>query len=383
MSIDVKLRWVARMYYGDALSPDDRRDGEVPVMGSNGAFDSHDEANLEGPCIIVGRKGSHGKINWCGTEAWVTDTAFGIDQTMTDADLRWLYYALQTLRLDATSQDTGVPGLSREKAYEMRLDVPPLEVQRRVADMLDRETGRIDALIAKNKRVIAALEARDRRLLYDAVHGVSHGGSRVDSGLPWCLDLPAGWDAVPLYLIAEHDYGYPFPSDGFTDSATGIPVIRIRDVLPNRIETWFGGADSIPPECWVDDGDIVIGMDGLFNHVHWSGGRAALNQRVCTYRPRDPQRLSNEYLGLAIGFPLQHINDIVYSTTVKHLSFADLDGQKIPVPPLQTQNQIVVEVAASRAKSSTLRSKVERQIDLLELRRQSLITAAVTGQITV
>ncbi len=122
------LKHVGRLQYGDALPSDARLDsGIVPVFGSNGRVGTHNQANTRAPVIIVGRKGSHGKVVFSDVPVHAIDTTYFVDERSSRADLRWLYWALQTLDLDGSSQDTGVPGLSREYAHNQRLSVPPLE----------------------------------------------------------------------------------------------------------------------------------------------------------------------------------------------------------------------------------------------------------------
>ncbi len=117
-----QLRRVCELRYGDALAAEVRDEtGEDPVFGSNGVVGVHAEANTLGPVIIIGRKGSFGKITYSDVPGFCIDTAYFVDERCTSSELRWLYYALQPLALDKLSQDTGVPGLSRELAYASRL----------------------------------------------------------------------------------------------------------------------------------------------------------------------------------------------------------------------------------------------------------------------
>ena len=160
-----------RMRYGDALASEIREDGEIEVFGSNGPVGSHCVANTKAPAIVVGRKGSYGRIVWTERGGFVIDTAYAIDSDTTDLNLRWVYYGLQPLGLDSLSQDTGVPGLAREKAYEMRIAVPPHCEQQTIAAFLDRETAKIDALIAEAKRAITLLQERRTALISAAVTG--------------------------------------------------------------------------------------------------------------------------------------------------------------------------------------------------------------------
>ncbi len=151
------LKHVTRIEYGDALAQEVRVDGDVPVFGSNGVAGTHNIANTLAPAILIGRKGSFGKVAWTDVPSFCIDTAYYIDKRHTGCNLRWLYWALQTLGLDVHSEDTGVPGLSREKAYQTKLRVPDLEEQQRIANFLDEQTVRIDALIAEKQRLVEKL----------------------------------------------------------------------------------------------------------------------------------------------------------------------------------------------------------------------------------
>jgi type I restriction enzyme S subunit len=165
------LKQKVKMRYGDALASEIREEGDVEVFGSNGRVGSHCLANTKVPAIVVGRKGSYGKIVWAEKGGFVIDTAYAIDSDTTGLDLRWVYYWLQPLGLDSLSQDTGVPGLAREKAYEMRIVVPPLSEQQTIATFLDRETAKLDTLTAEAKTAITLLQERRSALISAAVTG--------------------------------------------------------------------------------------------------------------------------------------------------------------------------------------------------------------------
>jgi type I restriction enzyme S subunit len=165
------LKYITRLEYGDALAQEVRDDGDVPVFGSNGIVGTHSAANTEAPAIIIGRKGSFGKVTWTDIPGFCIDTAYYIDRRHTGCNLRWLYWTLQTLGLDAHSEDTGVPGLSREKAYQSKLRKPSVSEQQRIANFLDEQTARIDALKAHVKEHIALLREYRSSLISAAVTG--------------------------------------------------------------------------------------------------------------------------------------------------------------------------------------------------------------------
>ncbi|WP_242675184.1 restriction endonuclease subunit S [Phytopseudomonas dryadis] len=166
-----RLKWICRFTYGDSLSDANRHHGEIPVYGSNGQVGLHDAANAIGPCIVIGRKGSFGKVNYSERDLFAIDTTFYVDLNCTKAHIRWLYYLLVWCRLDRISKDTAVPGLDRTDAYNTVVPVCNFLEQEKIAEHLDRDTAEVDAAIARvNDEIKLIREYRDR-LIADAVTG--------------------------------------------------------------------------------------------------------------------------------------------------------------------------------------------------------------------
>ena len=103
--------------YGKALRAADRDvSGTIPVAGSNGPDGVHSQALVEGPGIVVGRKGSAGKVAWYESDFWPIDTTYYVRQKA-PLNLRWTFYLLQHMKLERLNTTTGVPGLNRNDAY--------------------------------------------------------------------------------------------------------------------------------------------------------------------------------------------------------------------------------------------------------------------------
>ena len=113
-----RLKNICRLAYGNSLSAENRAAGTVPVYGSNGQVGVHSNPNTSGQCLIVGRKGSFGKVHYSAEPVFAIDTTFFVDRRHTGANIRWLYYLLGWLKLDAVSKDSAIPGLNREDAYQ-------------------------------------------------------------------------------------------------------------------------------------------------------------------------------------------------------------------------------------------------------------------------
>ncbi|UQR66241.1 restriction endonuclease subunit S [Bradyrhizobium sp. C-145] len=110
---------IAVLNYGKALKEENRLEGTFPVYGSSGVVGSHQVALVEGPTIVIGRKGNVGSIYWAPTNFWPIDTVYFISKGQADF---WLYLALPSAGFQNT--DAGVPGLNREFAYSRELICP-------------------------------------------------------------------------------------------------------------------------------------------------------------------------------------------------------------------------------------------------------------------
>ena len=115
---------VIELAYGKALKAGDRKGGDVPVYGSNGLVGWHDKKLVDGPGIIVGRKGNPGMVTWGYTDFFPIDTAFYVVPQGSDLNLPFLFFALTGQDLPSVSADSAVPGLNRNLAYMNQQLVP-------------------------------------------------------------------------------------------------------------------------------------------------------------------------------------------------------------------------------------------------------------------
>ena len=166
-----RLKSACTFAYGDSLSNEYRIEGNVPVYGSNGIVGCHNKAITEKPCIIIGRKGSFGKINFSEAECFPIDTTYFIDSRFAKCDLKWLNYVLSLLELDMFSNDTGVPGLNRDNAHNKKIPLPNINEQKIIADYLDRKTAEIDSQIENMTRAIGCLKEYRTALISEVVTG--------------------------------------------------------------------------------------------------------------------------------------------------------------------------------------------------------------------
>jgi len=153
----VKLGDVISLEYGKGLRKDKRIRGDYPVFGSNGIIGYHNEYLVEGPFIIVGRKGSAGAVTYSEKSGFPIDTTFYvsiIDEK--SLNLKFIYYQLLNLELDKVNVQSGVPGLNRNDAYEKLIALPSLDVQQQIVSKIEEEEAMVDA----NKTLIKRFEKK-------------------------------------------------------------------------------------------------------------------------------------------------------------------------------------------------------------------------------
>ena len=382
-ALHTRLKYVTRFAYGEALPTDEVQDGPIPVYGSNGCFASFSRANTGSPAIIVGRKGSYGKVNWTHEACFASDTTFVVDERTTSHHLRWLYWLLQALDLDKGSDEAAVPGLNRDNAYEREVLLPDRKIQQAIASFLDSETHAVDALIEAKQRLLDLLAEKRRTLVAEAVmRGLDRSVPFRPSGIDWLGDIPAHWEVErSRWLFSERDERSETGEEEMltVSHITGVTPRSEKDVNMFEAETTAGYK-----LCFT--GDLVINTLWA-----WMGamGTASVDGIVSpAYNVYTPgPRLLPAYVDALVRIPVYAQEVTRYSKGVwssrLRLYPEGFFETFWPVPPLAEQEAIVAYIAEERTKIDTLATATESSIALLKERRSALIAAAVTGQIEV
>lgn len=218
---------IITLEYGKALPDKLRRAGDVAVYGSNGVVGVHDEALVSTGGIIVGRKGTAGSVTVSPSPFWPIDTTYFVKERQT-VDWRWLAATLHHARLNELNEATGVPGLNRDKAYGQPVLLPPLDEQRRIAEVLRS----MDEAIAANE---IALQQRDRiRQGFSTLfqRGIGHSNFKPSA----IGTIPASWQISTMNDVC-HNVGV-----GIASSAThayvdqGVPLLRNQNIKPGHLD---------------------------------------------------------------------------------------------------------------------------------------------------
>ena len=287
-------------------------------------------------------------------------------------------------------------GLGQYAVDNVDVPAPPLPEQVAIASFLDRETGKIDALVEEQRRLIELLKEKRQAVISHAVtKGLDPTAPMKDSGVEWLGEVPAHWEVMPMKRIATVLPGFAFSSAGFSTNEEHVRLLRGVNVAVGGTrwdETvfWERQGDDGLDAFELDPGDVVLGMDrpwigdGLrVAKISAKDLPALLLQRVAAVRPRAGQR--GDYLFLAISLPafFHHCAPEMTGVSVPHISGSQIEGYVVAAPPEEEQSAIAIFVEERLSDFDTLRTEAEGAISLLLERRAALISAAVTGKIDV
>ena len=186
--------------------------------------------------------------------------------------------------------------------------------------------------------------------------------------------VPEGWNTVSLAEGIDILSGYPFDSSSFTDDSSKTGLIRIRDLVRQKVATYFDGA--FDDNYLIRKGDVLIGMDGDFNIVKWNSAPSLLNQRICKVTVAG-KIFDLAYLYQDLQKDLLEINNQTGSTTVKHLSVKDIRGIHKSYPPLHEQKKIASILTSVDEVIENTQKQIDKLQDLKKATMNELLTKGI------
>ena len=295
--------------------------------------------------------------------------------------------------VDASTFGSKMPRADWDAIGNVAVPAPAVGKQRAICDFLDRETARLDVLVAENRRLLEALRERRAALISTAaLRGLNPDVSLRDSGVPWIGDVPSHWEIWKLGHLASVGNGST-PNRGQREYWENGDVPWLNSSVVNQEEVT--GADQFVTRLAVHDchlplvnrGSVILAITGQGK----TRGRAAIlsidstiNQHLAFIRPKTA-RLSSWYLKWTFSACYDYLRTISddLGGTKGALTCEHLANLRVPVPPEVEQQKIVTEIASRTRAIDDLAKEAERTIGLLKERRASLISAAIAGVIDV
>ncbi len=342
---------------------------ELPVLtpASSGM------ATAEPGDVLFGKLRPYLAKSWLVDRPVLASTELMCIRPAATLDSRWLGYMMSTVPFvewaSATSDGTRMPRTSWEKISEYRPWIPSQAEQRTIADYLDTEVARLDALISKKRRLIELLDERWEAWVRNLLSSLR------------CAILPL----KRYWRVIDCKHRTPtYVEDGY-------PVISPGDTMPGRLD--LGRAHRFVDESDFRDlapgtrrpkkGDLIYSRNasiGIASYVD-TDVPFCMGQDVCLMTSENMDQLFLMYVLNSVGLDQLEVQKI--RSTFSRVNISQILEIRVPVPDSTVQLTLgrTLDLAASRRSRAC--SILEEQINLLQERRQALIAAVVTGETPV
>lgn len=346
----VKIKDIFRLDYGRNLPADKRSGNGFTVYGSNGAVGQHHKPLVNSSGIVVGRKGSIGKVEYSNMPFWPIDTTYYIEES-NKYYLKWVYYLLQTLDLEKMNRATGVPGLNREDVYNINVFLPPLTTQQKIAEIFSS----LDKAIQKTDQIIQKTEELKQGLMQELLtKGIGHKKFKKTK----IGEIPEEWKVSSILdsdieiIGGDRGVNYPkqheFYSEGFclflsnknirNDSFDfGEPVFisqeKDKQIRKGKLNRW-----DVILTTRGTVGNVAIYDDSItFDHIRINSGMLIF---------RAGNSISPEFLYYLLKSPLfkERYIQLGSGSAQPQLPIGSLKNLLIPIPHRNEQIEIVKQL---------------------------------------
>ena len=319
----------------------------------------------------------------------VVSTGFAVVRPRAEyLDQRFCKYALRESRflweVEGRSVGVSYPAINASELANIPVALPPLETQRRIADYLDRETARIDALVAEKEKMLALLEEKRTALISRAVtRGLDPNAPLKASGLDWLGDIPAHWETSKFSWMVYIAEGQVDPENA--------RYLNYALIAPNHIESGTGKLllrETAEEQGAISGKYLCRPGEVIYSKIRPALRKACLAEEECLcsadmyplrpYGMLDPEFLL--YLLLSDQFSTWAVLES-QRVAMPKINRETLNELRIPVPPISEQRDISVFLQSNMRLIDRQRKAILESVSLLRERRATLLTVAVTGQL--
>jgi type I restriction enzyme, S subunit len=143
-----------KLEYGSGLTATDRKGGNIPVIGSTGTTGYHNEKLIDGPAVIIGRKGNAGNVIYVNEDCFPIDTTYYVKINKDKALLKYVYYLLKNSKINRFIEVTAVPGLNRNYVHNLQLPLPEIRTQKEMVFTFEKIEHKYEGLIQSKSKLI-------------------------------------------------------------------------------------------------------------------------------------------------------------------------------------------------------------------------------------
>jgi type I restriction enzyme S subunit len=291
------------------------------------------------------------------------------------------------------SMRVAMPKVNREALEACPILVPPASEQRDIIAFLDRETAKIEALVAKKERLFELLQEKRAALITHVVtKGLDPTVPMKNSGIQWLAQIPAHWTISRLMHLTPDRrpimYGIVLPGPNVDD---GVPIVKGGDVAPGRLR--LDSLNRTTREIEADyvrsrlrGGDVVYAIRGSIGAVEIAPSElegANLTQDAARVAPRPGVNSRWLLYALKSRAVFAQLDAGALGATIRGINIRDLKRAVLPVPPVEEQALLASSLDRQTGRIDGLIAKVREHIEKLREYRTALISAAVTGKIDI
>jgi type I restriction enzyme, S subunit len=369
------LKRIVRMQSGESITSESIKEtGDYPVYGGNGLRGYTSEFTHDGHFVLVGRQGALcGNINYGCGQFWASEHAV-VATPIKKCETVWLGEMMRSMNLNQYSLSAAQPGLSVDHIARLGTTLPPLSEQTAIAEFLDRETAKIDGLVADYRLLMELLKEKRQAVISHVVtKGLNPHTPMKPSGIEWLGDVPVHWGVVSLRYVFEIKAGGDLKDGLFSKEKSKDHPYPIYTNSIKQDEVYgFTSKSLFRANTITVTGRGDIGYATYRDHEY----DAIIRLLVLTPRRNEPCKYYEYFVNSMVKF-------LGGNTAVSQLSAEQIRPYKVFTPTLPEQLAIVSHLDTELAKFDALTADAQQAIDLLQERRTALISAAVTGQIDV
>jgi type I restriction enzyme S subunit len=293
------------------------------------------------------------------------------------------------------ARSTGVsyPAINASDLARISLPTPTLAEQSAIVAFLDRETGKIDGLIAQQEKLLALLaEKRQATISHAVTKGLNPDAPMKDSGVEWLGEVPGHWEIESIRHILEAigDVDHFMPES----VEKGVPYLMTGDLKEFVSDVSLDDCKQVSHNDYLElskrikssKGDVIMARYATIGTLMYVDIDVDfLVSYSCVTLKTNNSKVSGLYLFQYMKSDAfrQGVENQINTNTQGNVGIKDLQNVKIVAPPIDEQSSIVSVLTAETSKLDALTQEATRAIELLKERRTALISAAVTGKIDV
>ena len=380
--VTTTLEDVYTLQYGKSLTKGVRTSsGSYPVLGSSGIVGSHTSFLVEGPVVVVGRKGAAGAVIYCKESCWPIDTTYFM-KPPTGMDARFAAHHLLYLQLNRLEKSTAIPGLSRDDAYALRVTIPPTREQRRIVAKIEELFSELDKGVEALTTAREQLKAYRQSVLKHAFEGKMTANLRPTHKVLRNVRL-----GDELEFLTSGSRGW---ADYYAKS--GDTFIRSQNLKYDRLDLTDIAYVKLPKgntegiRTRVQVGDVLVTITGA--NVTKTGivdsnlGAAYVSQHVALCRPRPSikSRFLYWYL-LSEAHGRRQLNEAAYGAGKPGLNLDNIKSVAISLPSPQEQAIVVERIEAALSVEQSFSESIDSELQRTNALRQSILKRAFSGQL--